>query len=161
MAGLHLLVNISFLSLTEYVICSIWYISFIFSVHILYVGGSGFNHLIVMHLMAVASSMCTRYVLALPSISFGNRPCRATIGSIGIFPSNTSFSVSNTSSQNVPTFGHDQNMWIWLPMCGPQFLQHLFEYVVPNLAVISGVRKNLVIAFHLNFRWCFCIKIIL
>jgi len=80
------------------------YFLYFFHPHIV-VGGSGFNHLIVMHLIAVASSICKIYLLALTSISFGNRPSRATIGSIVIFPSNTSLSVSNAFSKMYPVLG--------------------------------------------------------
>lgn len=76
--GLHPFVKTPFCSLRGYVtFFNLIYLLF-FSIHMSYVGGSAFNHLTVIHLVAVVSKICRRYFWALPLMPFGNRPSRAT-----------------------------------------------------------------------------------
>lgn len=63
---------------------------------------------------------------------------------------NTSLRARYTSSQNGLSLEHDQNIWIWLPICAPQYLLHLLVSVGPIFAIICGVRKYLAITFHFN-----------
>ena len=69
-------------------------------------------------------SQCTHKVTGSDAIRLTAKQSHSTVKAVGILPYNPANSI--------------------------QVLQYLFEYVVPNLAVISGVRKNLMITFHLN-----------
>lgn len=87
MTGLHHLVTMAYWILNKYAMCSIWWRSQTFWIHVLYEGGGvGFSHLIVtyIHFNAAVSQIFKRYFLDLPFRPLGITPNRAIVGSQGI-----------------------------------------------------------------------------
>lgn len=109
-----LIINVGLCSLIPYVICSISCSSHTFLIQMLYVGGSGFSHLIVKDLFAALMSICNKYMLALPSKPSGAAP-------------------SHIVSHDLPEMTYvrtwPKNMCVVSPFCSPHFLQHLSELV--------------------------------